>query len=384
MTKPDASGLLIVANWRSDVGYAWWFMERIWIALAEEFARKGGRTHIIYPKLQGIPAGVSGAGITAHELDFSDRSAGNLRRLHALIRRERINAVYLTDRTALDPVYALLRAWGVRRIVNNDQLPGDRTISRSRVALKALAHRLRLFSCDLYIAPSKFVMDRFTRIYGLPADRCLLIPNGIEPIDLAAADRDHVRREFAIPAEARIVTSLSRAVHYKGIGFIIDCADRLVNGEGRTDLYFVHCGDGPDLEEFRGRVRSLKLEHRFFLPGARPDYRTILAGSHIAMHASQGEGFSLAVLECMSAGVGMLVPDNSGNREAVEHNVSGYCYDPGNVDAGVSFLARLLDDEGERRRLGAGARAAVLERFTLDRTLRTFQQTAGRMLSGES
>ncbi|HEX6693822.1 MAG TPA: glycosyltransferase family 4 protein [Longimicrobiales bacterium] len=383
MKIPDASGLLIVANWRSDVGYAWWFMERIWVALAEAFSRHGGHTHIIYPRLLSVPARIAGARIATHELDFSDRSPGNLSRLRELIQREHIKAVYLTDRNPLDPIYALLRGWGVQRIVINDQLPGDRTISRAKVAFKALAHRLRLFSGDLYIAPSKFVMDRFNRVYGIPSDRCLLIPNGIEPIDPATADRNHVRREFGIPADAKIVTSLSRAVHYKGIGFIIDCADRLVNGEGRADLYFVHCGDGPDLEEFRGRVRALGLEHRFFLPGARPDYRMILAGSDVAMHASQGEGFSLAVLECMSAGLGMLVPDNSGNREAVEHNVSGYCYVPGDVDEGVSSLRRLLDDDTERQRLGAAARAAVLEKFTLDHTLASFQQTAGRVLCGE-
>ncbi len=376
----DRDGLLLVANWRSDVGYAWWFMERIWLALAEVHAGAGGKVHIIYPEVRGIPPAVAAAGIKVHQLDFSDEKRESRERLERLIRDERIGAVYLTDRAALDRTYARLRRWGVKVLVNNDQTPGDRTASMPRKLVKFLLQRLQVFSCDLYIAPSEFVMRRFRDVYQLPRNKCILIPNGIEPVEVEGADRDYVRREFALPTSAVVVVSLSRAVHYKGVASIIECADRLINGDGHDHVYFVHCGDGPDMQEFRELVARRGLEGRFFLPGARPDYRRILASSDIAMHASHGEGFSLAVLECMSAGLGMLVPDNSGNREAIEHDVSGFRFRPGDLDQASDFLRRLVTDVDVRVRLGAAARRTVLERFTLDETLRRFKQDVAPVL----
>jgi glycosyltransferase involved in cell wall biosynthesis len=382
--EPAANGLLLVANWRSDVGYAWWFMERIWIALAEQHARRGGRTHILYPQVRGVSAGIEAAGIQVHELDYADRSKANVARLTELIRREGIEAIYLTDRGALDRLYPELRRAGVRRVIMNDQTPGDRSASGPKRLLKSVVHRLGMYSCDLCIAPSEFVLQRCLDVYALPREKCVLIPNGIEPIAVEAADPGYARREFGIPANSTVVVSLSRAVHYKGLGFMIECAERLVADEGRTDLYFIHCGDGPDLETFREQVRTAGLEGRYFLPGARPDYRKILPSSDIALHASAGEGFSLAVLECMSAGLGLVMPDNSGNREAATDGESALFFAPGDLEAATRRLRELMDDAGLRRRLGDAARARVLERFTLEQTLRGFQEAVGRCLYGQS
>jgi len=376
------NGLLIVANWPSDVGYAWWFMERIWVELANRQAAAGGTTHIIFPEVRGVSRTLADLPAVVHELDFSERTPANRKRLRKLIAQHDIRAVYLTDRASLDPWYALMRIWGIRVIVNNDQTPGDRDTSRFKRVAKSSLHRLRLFSPDLSVAPSGFVLDRFTRIYGLPAGRCRLIPNGVEPIEISNFDPGYVHREFGLPDDAVVVVSLSRAVEYKGIPLIIACADRLINDEGRRDLYFVHCGDGPDIDAFRARVAELGLTKHFLLPGARPDYHSILPSCDIALHASKGEGFSLAILECMSAALPILVPDNSGNREAVDHGVSGFCYEAGSVDAILAALRDLLDNADLRQRVGSAAREAVLQRFTLQRTLNRFATEVSPLLAG--
>jgi len=380
-TRP---ALLIVANWRSDVGYAWWFMERIWAALAEEFNVRGGKTHIIFPKVGALSPILRAAPVAVHELDYSARTRENKARMERLIHQEQIRSIYLTDRSTLDFFNAQLRLWGIERLVVNDQTPGDRHTSLFRRTAKALLHSIRVFSCDLCVAPSRFVWDRLLTVYALPSSRCVLIPNGIDPPDLAAADPGYAHRVFDLPDDAKIVVSLSRAVHYKGIGFIIDCADQLINRDGLENLYFLHCGDGPDLDAFREKVHNLGLERRFLLPGARPDYREILPSCDVAFHASQGEGFSLAVLECMASNLAILVPNNSGNREAVEHSISGYLYQPGNLKEAVGHLTTLLKDDNVRDSLGRAARGTVLEKFTIERTLAAYREiVAGFLFSGQ-
>lgn len=38
-----ASHILLVANWESDVGYAWWLMENFWATIAQYYRAQNRR-----------------------------------------------------------------------------------------------------------------------------------------------------------------------------------------------------------------------------------------------------------------------------------------------------------------------------------------------------
>lgn len=62
--------LLLVANYESDVGYAWWLMETFWVWLADIAARQGQKTFLIYPKVTTVPASIASSSIGVSELIF--------------------------------------------------------------------------------------------------------------------------------------------------------------------------------------------------------------------------------------------------------------------------------------------------------------------------
>lgn len=72
------------------------------------------------------------------------------------------------------------------------------------------------------------------------------------------------------------------------------------------------------------------------------------------------------ILEAMSMGRPVIVSATEGQRDIVEDGVTGVMVPPGDVDALREAIERLLADPAERARLGANARAAVEERFSLD------------------
>ena len=72
-----------------------------------------------------------------------------------------------------------------------------------------------------------------------------------------------------------------------------------------------------------------------------------------------------AVLEAMSMGRAVVVTDSPGLRGVVEHGRTGVVVPPHSPEAMRDAIERLLASPSERRRLGAAARAAALERFTL-------------------
>ena len=76
MTKPSNGNILLVANWESNVGYAWWLMENFWTTIAKHFDDRS--CFLIYPKITVLPESISTTSIKTSELNFSDHSIGNL------------------------------------------------------------------------------------------------------------------------------------------------------------------------------------------------------------------------------------------------------------------------------------------------------------------
>ena len=73
-----------------------------------------------------------------------------------------------------------------------------------------------------------------------------------------------------------------------------------------------------------------------------------------------------AILEAMSMARPLVVTATAGQRDIVEHGVTGLLVPPGDAGALRDAVSGLLADPRERRRLGANAREAATARFGLD------------------
>lgn len=362
--------ILLVAKYESNVGYAWWLMENYWVQISRYFSGHHRRCILIYPKIVSSQKNLMDAGIMIEEHDFSDVSFTGLGNLHRLIVKHQIKSIYLSDRKYYSLYYALLRAFGISRIVVHDHAGGEKPIVVGiKKWLKKIIYIVRPITCDYYIGVSRFIRDRMMNSDCVPEDRCTYVLNGIVPIECGNDARDSIRREFSFPHDSIVVVSTGRASKYKGVEFIIRCIEKILCNNVEEKIYFLHCGDGPDLDNFKKLSRELGLQKRCVFAGRREkeDVLRILTGCDIAFQASRGEAFSLSILEYMSAGLATLVPDHCGNREAIIEGVNGYLYPPGNMNTAIEKLLKLFGDEDLRHHLGAAAKESVIREFTLDR-----------------
>lgn len=370
--KSDTSGsnILLVANYESDVGYAWWLMETYWAAVASHFADQGRKSYVIFPRLNKLSSILENAPLSALEIDFCDRSKTGIRKLRRLVIDKSIKCVYLTDRGYYDQIYYFLRKWGVKCIVNHDHTPGDRppAMYLNRF-FKTMLHRSGLLSCDHYIGVSRFVYDRLIENACVPSARCSYVLNGIRPLEINPRLQYYAHEQFGIPADGIIVVSTGRATYYKGIDFIIKCANILINSKGYKDIYFLHCGDGPDLNSFKSLTSEYRIESKFIFAGRRNDVRSILPSCDIGFQASLGEAFSLSILEYLSAGLATIVPDNCGNSEAINNGVNGFIYKTGDAGEAIDILENLISDAALRKRVGRAGAESVESRFNIERAI---------------
>lgn len=54
MKDRHKTNVLLVANWKSDVGYAWWLMENFWAEIAEFCKERDWRCHVCYPEVSSL------------------------------------------------------------------------------------------------------------------------------------------------------------------------------------------------------------------------------------------------------------------------------------------------------------------------------------------
>lgn len=129
-------------------------------------------------------------------------------------------------------------------------------------------------------------------------------------------------------------------------------------------------GDGP----LRPLVERALVEHalveRVTLAGTRDDVPQRLADAQLFMLITKREGFPIAILEAMRAGLPVVASDVGGIAEAVVEGHTGSLVAPAQPDRLAAVLEPLLRDAALRRRWGQAGRARFAEEFEFHTHLR--------------
>ena len=94
------------------------------------------------------------------------------------------------------------------------------------------------------------------------------------------------------------------------------------------------------------------------------------------------ELLGLAMLEAMASGTPVVCSRLGGLPEVVEHGITGFLVEPGNVTELRESVASLLQDPARARRMGRNARELVLERFTWQHCAERCLGAYGELLRG--
>jgi glycosyltransferase involved in cell wall biosynthesis len=218
------------------------------------------------------------------------------------------------------------------------------------------------------IAVSEAVRDAgLARRIGRPEQYRVIrggIALGVAPDDAARA---RARAELGIPADALVAGTIGRLDHAKDPLSAIGMLAPILEEEPRGWAVFV--GDGPLRERVRRAVAGGAAGERIVLPGRRADARALAAAFDLFFLCSRWEGFPLAVVEAMAAGLPVVAYDVAGVREAVADGVNGYLVAPADRDGWRARVGALLRDDATRRRMGQTGRRRAEREFGVERML---------------
>ena len=199
---------------------------------------------------------------------------------------------------------------------------------------------------------SKVVTDRRPKL----AERIVVLPNATARCPRRSAIRD--------PSSPVSILYLGRLERAKGIPELIEALSRLVQTPGWVAAIV---GDG-DIVEARAAVARAGLDGLVELPGwlDSDGVEERLNTADILVLPSFHEGLPNAVVEAFSHGLAVVTTPVGALPDIVKDEVTGLLVQPGSVDSLASALARLIDDEPLRRRLGENARLVHYEKLNLD------------------
>lgn len=376
------SSTLLVANYAPDVGFAWWLMQRFWLEFAEACRESGRDCYLAYPGKGEVPSEIRDSHITPIFLDFTV-SGGDRARQQSFIRKHDVTEIYYTDHPFRHLRYRSLRRAGVKTIINHDHTPGDRPAARGvRRLLKCRLNAWKGWTCDSWIAISPLMYERAIENACIARENCVIVQNGIDPIDWDDEGRRQARAQLGLASHEVAVVLVGRATKYKGLDFFVRAATEAQRRfPGR--FKFFHIGEGPFLEQAQRMATFGASESSVRFMGKRNDVRTLLPGFDVALHPAHGEGFSLAILEYMSAGLVPLLPDTPSVRQAVVHGRSGLIFENGSLHACLAQLLHAAEPD-RRHRLGRAAAQVVEDSYSWSRTRAEFRAFLDDLRRSES
>jgi N-acetyl-alpha-D-glucosaminyl L-malate synthase BshA len=148
-----------------------------------------------------------------------------------------------------------------------------------------------------------------------------------------------------------------------------------------TQAELVLVGDGPDRAEAAERARTLGLGKRARFLGERDALPELLAPADIFLLTSSEESFGLSALEALSCGVPVVATAVGGVPEVVRDGETGLLSPADDLARFAGRVRELLFDRERAQRLGANARADVLQRFAQEPIVDRYEAVYRRVLA---
>lgn len=351
---------LFVANFDSNVGYAWRLIESFWIAINQHMNSKNGKCILFYPTISKIPAHIEETNIETTQQAFSNSPASLMGDIKNIL-KYKIDIIYLTDRKTASLKYLLYRIFGVSLIIVHDHKPGIRPpLSGLKKLIKKIFRTIPGVSCDAAFAVSPYIAKRLREIDLMPPHKVYEITNGI-----TLEEKTFVPKISS--GDIKVVT-VSRMTTYKGIEFGLKVIKGALAANPNIVIEYIVIGDGPDLEHFKKVAIELNIQNHVQFLGKRSDVKEILSGCDIAMHPSYGEALSLAILEYMESRTPLLCSDNESVSSILQNNEDSLLYNEHHLQDAIEKLSTLIQSEDLRNNLAEKAYKKLVEQHDINLT----------------
>lgn len=180
---------------------------------------------------------------------------------------------------------------------------------------------------------------------------------GIKPETFQLKDfqRDVKREQMGVGENGFLLLSIGELADRKNHEIIIKAICKLKN---KKIFYFI-AGEGKLRERYQKLIGDYNLSENIKLLGRRDDIPELCNIADVIVQPSRREGFGIASIEGMAAGLPLICSYVNGIKDYAKHMENAICCRNDNLDDFVNAIDLLYKDKQLRKRLGINAQKTI-------------------------
>jgi glycosyltransferase involved in cell wall biosynthesis len=175
---------------------------------------------------------------------------------------------------------------------------------------------------------------------------------------------EYLRQYLKIPDGAYLIAVVGRLSPEKGVDVFIDAFSRamVINEQ----IYAVIVGDGQERESLTAQTANQCCTERVFFVGHSNTPGDYMTQADMIVLPSRSEGIPNVALEAMALGKPVIATAVGGTPEVIVDGESGLLVPSEQPEVMAQAILQVVNDSELAKRLSAGARKRVKERFSVE------------------
>lgn len=311
----------------------------------------------------GVQSGIKCYNLSSRSpFDFS-----TILRLIAIIQKEKIQI--LCTHGYKPDVMGRIASWitGIPEIVISRGWTGE----NSKIRLYERIDKLFLRFADHVVAVSRGQGDKIIKI-GVSSNNVSVIYNAIDVNSIEGYSSSSFRKDIGISKNSILVVSAGRLSPEKNFSALIDAA-KIIASKGDLDFKFVIFGEGFLREDLERKIQDAQLQGKFYLPGFRRDFVSLLKEVDIFILTSLTEGLPNVILEAYALRRPVIATKVGGTPEIVVDGVTGFLVNPEDKKKMAEHILLLAKNNDLRVKMGENGYQHVKEHFNYETQTKKFE-----------
>lgn len=249
-----------------------------------------------------------------------------------------------------------------------------------RSRLRLMLFRGVLKRAARVVAVSRAVKQTWVELAGLGPNAIEVLHNGTDLSGFRSLpDRQEARSELGLPPDRPLVMSVGRLSRPKDYPLLVRASALVL--QHHPEVLFVLVGEGSERQRIEAEIVDHGVAESWILLGQRMDVARCLAAADLFALSSEWEGFPVAIIEAMAAGLPIAATNVAGVGEIIEQGKTGLLVPAGQVDRLSDAICQLLSDRDGAGRLAHAARSLALSQYDLDSYIDRVEAVLGEVVA---
>jgi glycosyltransferase involved in cell wall biosynthesis len=230
------------------------------------------------------------------------------------------------------------------------------------------------------VAVSESLKENMIKRTPLKSNKTQVVYNGINTSDFQRPSSNELRQQFGWQKEDIIIGSLGNIRPAKAYDVLLQAAALLKNENFNFRFVIAGQGKGRLFDDLNNLKNELGLDDTVHFLGFNNDPANFLSNLDMFLLSSTSEGFSIATIQAMAAGLPVIVTRSGGPQEIVTHEEDGWIVEPGNAEAIADAVKKLAADRELSKSLAEKGRQHAIQTFDLGVMLDAYERIYDSLL----